>query len=133
MCLQCHSGLSDEFVLKDLKKALEQKNYDIFNKTSICHILYAAVNYNGEEVKEVGIQLLEEYNMWSKQNNELCFGFNLEGILEKIKELNYSPEEIKNDINHCGGKILGSVFENNYIELRKLEGINLNEDFEIVD
>ena len=116
MCIRCHSGLSDAFVLKEFTDTLKKKPYEIFNKTSINHILFAALNYNGEQTKNIAIKLLEEYNEWAKINNPKCFGFNLTEIIKKIYEVNYTQEEIKDDINHCNGTKLNAIFENNYTE-----------------
>tara|TARA_Y100000741_G_scaffold169364_1_gene128271 strand:+ start:750 stop:1100 length:351 start_codon:yes stop_codon:yes gene_type:complete len=116
MCIRCHSGLSDTKVLEDLTNALKTKQYEIFNKTSINHILFAALNYNGEQTKKIAIELLEEYNEWAKINNPKCFGFNLTEIIKQIYKVNYTQEEIIDDINHCNGTKLYAIFENNYTE-----------------
>ena len=100
MCIYCYSGLDNEYIYNDFKNALNNKSYDLFNKTSICHILYGALNYNGESVKKIAIQLLEEYDIWAIENNPLKFGFNLTNMIEELKKLNYTEQQAREYINH---------------------------------
>ena len=59
MCLDCHTSLSDEKIKNDLNTA---GHFSVFNSTSISHIIIASTGYNGNDVRNIGINLLSNYN-----------------------------------------------------------------------
>lgn len=68
MCISCHSGLSDESVLEQLKSSLDKKDFTGWNETSISHACIAYIGVNGEEAKNVAEKLVLKYISWKKEN-----------------------------------------------------------------
>ena len=64
MCLQCHLGLSVEQVSTQLHEQLDTPGYIKYNSTSISHFIIAASGYNGLDVRNNAITLLNNYNDW---------------------------------------------------------------------
>jgi hypothetical protein len=64
MCRQCHSGLSDETVIAQLKEALENPQYEKWNTTSLSHMIIAIEGTNGAEAHDLGLQLAEGFLEW---------------------------------------------------------------------
>ena len=95
MCIRCHSNLSDDYVYNDLYNTLHNNpNYEIFNSTSISHLHIAALNYNGEKVKKIAIELLENFSNWAIINKKNTF--NSENILKTVKNKHYTKAEAYN-------------------------------------
>ena len=70
MCLKCHLGLSDETVSSSLQEQLDKDtdDYPKYNSTSISHFIIAASGYNGLDVRNKAIILLQKYNDWLTLN-----------------------------------------------------------------
>ena len=89
MCIKCHSCLSNNIILKHLKEELDngEKNFPIYNSTSINHIIISASGYNGCDIRNKAITLLNKYNEWLKLNPDLeeLSSQYLMHIIEKIK------------------------------------------------
>ena len=66
MCLKCHLGLSDSIVCSEMREELDNGtiNFNIYNSTSICHIIIACSGYNGLGVRNKAIKVLENYYKW---------------------------------------------------------------------
>ena len=66
MCIKCHSSLSNELILKHLKEELDSgaKNFSLYNSTSISHLIISASGYNGCDIRNKAITLLNKYNEW---------------------------------------------------------------------
>ncbi len=58
--LMCNHILPDEIVLKQLKAALENKQFERYNMTSISNLALVIQN-NSDECKQLAVKLLEEY------------------------------------------------------------------------
>ena len=103
MCLKCHLQLDDNTILEQLTRALEQKNYELFNGTSVSHIILAGYGINGFKTKEIAINLLIDFNKWTKKNNKYTFGYDFDTIIKELLIKNYTKEELLNemDIKHC--------------------------------
>lgn len=56
----CYSNMSDETIIKQLKEALENKEYYKWNMTSINNLAMIIEN-NSEECKKLAMILLKEY------------------------------------------------------------------------
>ena len=89
MCLKCHLGLSDINILNQMKN-IETNQFAKCNSTAISHFIIAASGFNGEEVRNVSIQVLENYYNWLKINPEYILNDNLslkylEMIIKKIQ------------------------------------------------
>ena len=66
MCLKCHLGLSDSIVCSEMQEELDNGtiNFNIYNSTSISHIIIACSGYNGLEVRNKAIKVLPgEYSL----------------------------------------------------------------------
>ena len=61
MCFKCHTGLSDEFIHKELINALDKKNYNEWNTTSVNHMFLIASGLNGYDNKILAIEVLMEF------------------------------------------------------------------------
>lgn len=66
MCRECHSAFTDEDVVKQLKKIVDNPQYEKWNTTSISHIAIAASGENGDEARTLGLKLLRDYTQWRK-------------------------------------------------------------------
>ena len=98
MCLKCHLGLSDEMISSQLQEQLDKdtNDYPKYNSTSISHLIIAASGYNGINVRNKSITLLEQYNTWLHSNPNYILHQSLSPqyltpMIEKIKN---------NNINH---------------------------------
>jgi len=56
----CYHTLPDEIIIKQLKEALEIKQFERYNMTSINNLALIIQN-NSDECKQLAIRLLEEY------------------------------------------------------------------------
>jgi hypothetical protein len=65
MCYQCHAGLSEENIKLSLQEALEKKNYDQWNQTSINHLILTILT-GSDECRELARELLENYNKYKQ-------------------------------------------------------------------
>ena len=103
MCLKCHLRLDDNDILEQLTRALKEKNYELFNSTSISHIILAGHGINGFKTKEIAINLLIDFNKWTKKNNKYTFGDDFDTIIKELSIKNYTKEELLNemDIKNC--------------------------------
>jgi len=69
MCIRCHSNLNDENVKKSLLNIVEgNAQFEVWNSTSVSHIIIAGTGYNGCEIRKLGIKSLELYNEWLINN-----------------------------------------------------------------
>jgi hypothetical protein len=68
MCLLCHSGLSDEAVLKEFKEVNESANIEFgrWNTTSISHLQLTGIGLNGQEARNEAISVLEKFIVWRR-------------------------------------------------------------------
>ena len=64
MCWKCHQFISNEDINQQIKEGLEKKDFNYYNTTSINHIIIVASGYNGDENKQLAIQLLEEFSIF---------------------------------------------------------------------
>ena len=85
MCLKCHLNLSDELVKKDFEN-FKEEYFNMANRTSISHIIMGSSGFNGEEVRKIGIKLLERYDDWCKNNEEKRFGLNYKKIIKHLED-----------------------------------------------
>ena len=87
MCLRCHLGLSDKNIHTQMKN-IKVDQLEKCNTCAISHFIIAASGYNGEEVRNVSIEVLENYRYWLKNNPE-C-------VLDDSLSLNNLDTKIKN-------------------------------------
>ena len=100
MCFKCHSGLSDEEVLKQLREqnSTDNINFIRWNTTSIGHLILAGVGLNGPEARTEAINLLEKFIIWRRTQPdsyvpetglvEMGSADNIQKILDYIKQSN---------------------------------------------
>lgn len=100
MCLKCHSGISNQQVIDSFQKTLIEPKFEVWNSTSISHIIIAACGYNGLTARKLALELLGKYMDWLNMPNES----NLipvderkkirEILVVKLKELNELDESL---------------------------------------
>lgn len=115
MCLSCHQGLSDEEVISQLKDSIKDPQYELWNETSISHMMISGMGTNGMEAQKLAIQLLDGYVNWKKNNKYSSDGtffgnpnveyveLVIEEMNKKIayfKENNFSQQQILEMLNH---------------------------------
>jgi hypothetical protein len=59
MCWLCHSKLTNEEVISQLKESLANPQYEVWNSTSIAHIIYSMYGANGKEAASLALQLFQ--------------------------------------------------------------------------
>jgi hypothetical protein len=102
MCLQCHRGISDEHILQELNSLIDNKfdtnEFKLINSTSISHFIIAASGYNGTNIKNLSIKVLEKYNNWLMLNSNKTINTNLsyDKILNIISYLKHNSTESYN-------------------------------------
>ena len=118
MCGQCHQGMPDDVVVQQLKDALKNPQYEMWNSTSLSHMSLAAMGVNGVEASRLGRNLLVRYIKWSEQGflMNLLLGQNemntlakelLKSSDKKRAEFNregLTTEQIKERVFHSGPK-----------------------------
>jgi len=67
MCRQCHSAFTNDEIVTQLKETAVAPNYIKWNTTSVSHVAIAASGENGEEARVLGLQLLQGYIEWRKE------------------------------------------------------------------
>ena len=84
MCLQCHLGLEDELILKQLQESIKlgSKSFPDYNTTGLSHITIASSGFNGLEVRNTAIELMKMYVEWLKVNQKYIL--NQEHTPEKL-------------------------------------------------
>ena len=50
-----------------------EKHFNIYNSTSISHIIIAASGFNGSSVRDKGLKVLENYNNWLLLNPKYVY------------------------------------------------------------
>ena len=63
MLQMCYNYLPDDIVLKQLNEALEKKEYEKWNMTSINNLAFI-IEVNSAECKKLAMLLLKEYMMY---------------------------------------------------------------------
>lgn len=66
MCFQGHMGLTDEQITRQLRVSLDDPRFDKWNTTSVSHAAIAATGHNGEEARELGLELLNKFIEWRR-------------------------------------------------------------------
>lgn len=70
MCMLCHSSLSDEAVLAQMR---EVHNFEKWNTGSLASVIYAASGMNGKDAHDVAIDVLERFVQWLSEQPEDYF------------------------------------------------------------
>lgn len=70
MCLKCHSGISNQQVIDSLRENLTNPKFEVWNTTSIGHLMIVACGYNGLTARKLAMELLSKYVNWLNITNE---------------------------------------------------------------
>lgn len=85
MCIKCHNNMSDVEIQKNLE-GTNSSNFDLFNMTSIVHLIFSSSGYNGEENRRLSINLLIKYYNWNINNHKtLISSENLDKIVNYLQ------------------------------------------------
>lgn len=96
MCLQCHKSLSDEHVLNDLRDSVAIPKYEVWNMTSVSHLIIASLGTNGHgEPQDLANQLLEGYAQWSDNQNRSVIHSLLSRFIEIPTQTSALREKIR--------------------------------------
>lgn len=66
MCIQCHMGITDEEITTQLRETIQNPRFDEWNTTSVSHAAIAGTGHNGEEARELGLELLLKFIEWRR-------------------------------------------------------------------
>jgi len=66
MCFQCHMGLTDEQITRQLRVSLDDPHFDKWNTTSVSHVAIAGTGHNGEKARELGLELMQKFIEWRR-------------------------------------------------------------------
>ena len=100
--------MSDETTKKQYLECIENPQFEVWNSTSINHLIISIMGYNGYEVSDIAYQLCKNYIDWRKEagNNEILDDF--EEKVEKLysyvqtgKEKKITIEELKEHVKTC--------------------------------
>ena len=83
MCRKCHSRLSKEKIVNDLKRSLEDPHFEEWNSTSLAFLSYSLAGEDGEEAQTLARELLEKYQNWNRQR-EVTINPKVQVELERI-------------------------------------------------
>lgn len=64
MCRQCHSTFTDEQILAQLRESIDDPKYELWNTTSLSHMLICIEGHNGAEAHELGLKLANGFCDW---------------------------------------------------------------------
>ena len=89
MCIVCHSSLTNEEVIEQLKKELNSKNQDFesWNETSLHKLFIISTGYNGLEARILASKYMDLFLIWkrnNKQHGSLSYEYVLQ-VTEYIK------------------------------------------------
>ncbi len=73
MCLQCHSKLSNQHMLKDLQQIMKNPKFDEWNSTSLSHLQLACAGANGHDCRNLAILILTNFLKWYKSKKLDCY------------------------------------------------------------
>lgn len=104
MCLQCHQGISDAEVERQLRGSLSEPKYELWNATSLNHLIISLCGYNGYECSELSYQLLKGFINFCKNNKEAIPSIvQLEGQIDKMREFIVNGKRdgiLEDDLKH---------------------------------
>ena len=140
MCLDCHQNLPNDVVISQLKESIKDPKYELWNETSISHLLLSRLGMNGKEAQELSKKILNNYIEW-KQNNKFdsdgtFFGNSTAEYVQLVVDnmnihcanfelYELTEEQIKNCILHT--KLLDTIYKN--IEPAEFNINDLNIEF----
>ena len=106
MCLSCHTAFSDSDTEEQLRNALSDPKYELWNSTSFNHIIIAALGYNGSASRELAITLLNNFNEYLKAQRYAIFRWLPTMVslylrrISNINNRNLTQDQIKADIHN---------------------------------
>ena len=92
MCFQCHLRISDDEIYNQLTNITNKYDFDQWNTTSVNHMLFICLGYNGSSNKDLGIKIMSEFIKYLETKPEHYLpGSGVEPM--------YSSAEIKKRLN----------------------------------
>ena len=64
MCLECHSKLSDEQVIRMWEAVLDNPRFETWNTTSWSHLLLTISGINGDTAHKIGLKVGWQFYNW---------------------------------------------------------------------
>ena len=97
MCYSCHIKLSDEEIKKQLSN-LENidKSFNIYNSTSLSHLILSSSGYNGIENRNLALNIIIKYYHWNINKNKIIDNDKVSSIIGYL--LNNTIDKNKNDL-----------------------------------
>ena len=103
MCYSCHIKLSDEKINEQLNSLkFNNETFNIFNSTSLFHLIYSSSGYNGLKNRYLSINTLIKYYHWNIDKNKIIENNKLSNIIKYL---------LNNTIDHAN-----KIELNNYIQ-----------------
>lgn len=98
MCLFCHQSMPDETVKKQLLQSVENPQFELWNATSLNHLIISVVGFNGYEVSDLAYKLVKDYIAWKNDDSLKDFEEKIEKLHSYVisgKEKGITDEELK--------------------------------------
>ena len=95
MCWMCHQNMSDEVVRQQLRSSLENPRYEVWNSTSLSHLMISLMGANGYEASELAYKLYEGFISWVRETQNT-----LESLEESLKPM----KMIRDGVQECKAK-----------------------------
>lgn len=67
MCLECHFSFNEDNILHELNN-VNINSFSNLNSDDIYQLLISASGFNGDNIRNIAIELLEEYYAWTELN-----------------------------------------------------------------
>ena len=105
MCRSCHDSLSDAIIKKQLEDALIDPKFEVWNSTSLSHIMLAMSGYNGYEVSEIAQQLFRNMIEYLKSDGPDAEDLNkivdaVAADIQKCRDEGLTNEQLKEKVRH---------------------------------
>jgi len=107
MCWACHQQIPKEETKRQYLASLENPQFEVWNGTSVSHLMLDVSGYNGYEISDLAFQLFRDYISWIEENNTnepeavqvLKETFELmSNAMKKLKDDGTTEEKLKNSI-----------------------------------
>ena len=97
MCILCHFKFTSEEIRSQLEPSLTDPKFEVWNSTSVSHILLSTTGLDGPQAKEISQTLLERYIAWAEVNPNLyskssLMETNLGVLKEKLRNAKSTPQ-----------------------------------------
>ena len=103
MCRNCHDNIPDEEILKQLKEAEKNPEFDEWNTTSVSHLL-VEIEHNKKETKDICNRILDDFEIYLQSKPYKYMPKNgLEPMVSvnELKRLRNNEENWKDPLPQC--------------------------------